>query len=335
MATLAEIRAKLKQQDSKNTGKTGDKAIFPFWNMNEGETTTFRFLPDGNESNDFFWQERLMIKLPFPGIKGDTDSRPCVVQVPCMEMYNETCPILSEVRGWFKDKSMEDMGRKYWKKRSYVFQGLVVDSSIKESAEETPENPIRRMIIGPQIYKIIYAGLLDPELEHLPTDYANGLDFRITKSSKGGFADYSGATWSRRERPLSDEETTAIEQYGLHDLSDFIPKKPTEVELKIITELFEASVDGELYDPDRWSNYFRPAGLSSATGDPNKGTDAKDAEPAKTEAATPATDTAAADSDEIPFEGGTTVTEKASEGESKGEGTQDILAMIRNRQKAD
>ena len=127
MATLAEIRAKLKEQDSRSGGSQssgGDNAIFPFWNMKEGESSTLRFLPDGDESNTFFWKERLMIKLPFAGVKGETDSRPVTVQVPCMEMYGKTCPVLTEVRPWFKDKSMEDMGRKYWKKKSYIFKVL-------------------------------------------------------------------------------------------------------------------------------------------------------------------------------------------------------------------
>ena len=143
MATLAEIRAKLKEQESRTGGSDnrsgGDNAIYPFWNLKEGQTSTVRFLPDGDENNTFFWQERLMIKLPFAGIKGETDSRPVQVQVPCMEMYGETCPVLSEVRGWFKDPKLEDMGRKYWKKRSYVFQGFVTDNQISE--DQTPENP--------------------------------------------------------------------------------------------------------------------------------------------------------------------------------------------------
>ncbi len=335
MASLAEIRAKLKAQENQNNSGGGDNAIFPFWNMKEGETSTFRFLPDGNESNDFFWVERLMIKLPFPGVKGQTDSRPTIVQVPCMEMYGETCPILSEVRGWFKDPSMEEMGKKYWKKRSYVFQGLVVDSALNE--ESLPENPIRRMIIGPQIYQIIYSGLLDPELEHLPTDYVNGLDFRITKTTKGQFADYSTSTWGRRERPLSDEENAAIEQHGLHNLSDFIPKQPGEVELKVISELFEASVDGEVYDPDKWSNYFRPAGMAKATGDPNK-TNTQEEKPKaskpapKVEAKEPAPKVEAKE-DEPPFDPDP---KPAAKEESSAEGgdAQDILAMIRSRQKS-
>ena len=192
MASLAEIRAKLKEQESRSGGNTsspGDNAIYPFWNIKEGESATLRFLPDGDESNTFFWKERLMIKLPFAGVKGETDSRPVQVQIPCMEMYGETCNILNEVRGWFKDPSLEDMGRKYWKKRSYVFQGFVTENPLSE--DRTPENPIRRFIIGPQIFQIIKQALMDPDMEELPTDYTAGVDFRLAKTTKGGYADYS------------------------------------------------------------------------------------------------------------------------------------------------
>ena len=212
MASLAEIRAKLKAAETRSEGNRtgGDNSIYPFWNLKEGQEATLRFLPDGNTDNTFFWVERAMIKLPFAGIKGESESKPTIVQVPCVEMYNDgtTCPILSEVRGWFKDPALEDMGRKYWKKRSYIFQGFVVEDGLKET--EKPENPIRRFIIGPQIYELIRAALVDPELEDLPTDFVNGIDFRMKKGSKGGYADYSTSTWSRRTRPLSDEETAAI-----------------------------------------------------------------------------------------------------------------------------
>jgi len=328
MATLAEIRAKLAEAQSKSTGQStggGDNAIYPHWNMQEGKEAVIRLLPDGNPNNTFFWVERAMIKLPFAGIKGETDSRPVQVQVPCVEMYNDgtACPILSEVRGWFKDKALEEMGRKYWKKRSYIFQGFVVEDPIRE--EKTPENPIRRFIIGPQIYQIIRSALMDPELEELPTDYMRGVDFRIAKTSKGGFADYSTSKWSRRERALSDLEKAALESHQLHNLSDFLPKKPTDVELKVMKEMFEASVDGEAYDLERWGQYFKPAGLGSATGDPNKAT---------SRAAAPAP---AADEDDAPFD--TTPAPRAEAapapaGDAGGASrAQDILAMIRNRQK--
>ncbi len=326
MASLAEIRAKLQAAQARTSGesKGGDNAIYPHWNMDENKEAVVRFLPDGDSNNTFFWVERAMIKLPFAGVKGQTDSRPVQVQVPCMEMWNETCPILTEVRGWFKDKSLEEMGRKYWKKRSYVFQGFVVDDPLKEDG--TPENPIRRFIIGPQIYQIIRSALMDPELEELPTDYLRGVDFRIAKTSKGGYADYSTSKWSRRERALSDQEKAAIDQFGLFNLKDFLPKKPTDVELKVIKEMFEASVDGEAYDMDRWGQYFKPAGMSAATGDPV-------ARPAGT---TPVTQASSAD-DDAPWEEPAPATKAApaapaASGESSSR-AQDILAMIRNRQK--
>ena len=331
MATLAEIRAKLQEAQGKSTGQStggGDNAIYPHWNMQEGKEATIRFLPDGNSNNTFFWVERAMIKLPFAGIKGETDSRPVQVQVPCVEMYgpNETCPILSEVRGWFKDKSLEEMGRKYWKKRSYIFQGFVVDDPLKEDAQ--PENPIRRFIIGPQIFTLIKGALMDPELEELPTDYLRGVDFKIAKTSKGGFADYSTSKWSRRERALTEIEQAAIAQHGLFNLSDFLPKKPTDVELKVMKEMFEASVDGEAYDPERWGQYFKPAGMGSATGDPV----AKAAAPAAAKAAPAHVE------EDLPFDPdpapvASAPAQAAPAGDGNASRAQDILAMIRNRQK--
>ncbi len=326
MATLAEIRAKLQEAQSKSTGQStggGDNAIYPHWNMQEGKEAVIRLLPDGNPNNTFFWVERAMIKLPFAGIKGETDSRPVQVQVPCVEMYNDgtACPILSEVRGWFKDKSLEEMGRKYWKKRSYIFQGFVVEDPIKE--DKIPENPIRRFIIGPQIYQIIRSALMDPELDELPTDYLKGLDFRIAKTSKGGFADYSTSKWSRRERALSDVEKAAIDTHGLFNLNDFLPKKPTDVELKVMKEMFEASVDGEAYDMERWGQYFKPAGMGQATGDPNK--------PAATTSAPAQVDDQV--DDEPAAVASASATPAASANTDGASKAQDILAMIRNRQK--
>jgi len=262
MASLAEIRAKLKSQEvNRSTSNTGgDNAIYPHWNIAEGSEAVIRFLPDKDTNNTFFWTERNMIKLPFAGIKGQTDSRPVTVQVPCMEMYGKTCPVLTEVRPWFKDKSMEDMGRKYWKKKSYIFQGFVVNNPLSE--DTTPENPIRRFIIGPQIFNIIRGALMDPEMEEMPTDYLKGVDFRVTKTTKGGYADYSTSKWSRRERPLDEAERAAIETHGLHNLGDFRPKEPTEAEVKIIAELFAKSVEGEAYDLEQYGQYFRPAGVA-------------------------------------------------------------------------
>jgi hypothetical protein len=220
------------------------------------------------------------------------------------------------------------MGRKYWKKRSYIFQGFVVEDPIRE--EKTPENPIRRFIIGPQIYQIIRSALMDPELEELPTDYMRGVDFRIAKTSKGGFADYSTSKWSRRERAISDADKAAIEQFGLHNLSDFLPKKPTDVELKVMKEMFEASVDGEAYDMDRWGQYFKPAGMGgggSATGAGKAAASTDDEEAGAYEApVAQSKPTVAAKPAELEAEA------DASSGSEASGRAADIIAMIRKRQ---
>ena len=331
MATLAEIRAKLQAQETRTTGGSGgDNAIYPHWNISEGSTATLRFLPDSNSSNTFFWAERAMIRLPFQGIKGQVDSKPITVQVPCMEMWEPvgSCPILSEVRPWFKDSSLEDMGRKYWKKKSYVFQGFVRENPLDE---ESPENPIRRFIMGPQLFNIIKASLMDPDMEELPTDYSKGIDFRVVKTSKGGYADYSTSNWARKESALTEAEQKAVDSYGLFDLNDFLPKKPSEAELGIIKQMFEDSVDGKAYDAEKFGQYFRPSGVQL----PDTG-NAKTVEPATAPAETnqtTATTTAPVETANTTEAVAETPVETPSADTSGGQRAEDILAMIRSRQK--
>ena len=168
---------------------------------------------------------------------------------------------------------------------------------------------------------------MDPEMEEMPTDYNAGLDFRIKKTSKGGFADYSTSGWARKESALTGEELAAVDTHGLHDLKAFLPNKPGNLELKVIAEMFEASVDGQAYDPDRWASYFKPAGMNFD----NAAAPAPQAAPAP--AAAPAAESAPFEADNVAT--AATVAETApaaapaADGGSKAE---DILAMIRARQ---
>lgn len=272
MASLAEIRARLAAQNNfskpQQSTSSGDKTTYPHWKMDEGKTAVIRFLPDATTDDytnreGYFWVERQMIKLPFNGVLGQPDMKRVVVQVPCVEMYGsdykDACPVHQELRGWYKDESLKEMANRYWKKRSYVFQGFVRQNPMTDDV--SPENPIRRFLISPQIFTIIKSSLLDPELENLPTDYMYGLDFYVKKTSKGGYADYSTSNWARRESALTDEEQAAIEKHGLFKLGDFMPKKPGDAELRIIKEMFEASIDNQAYDPSRWGSYYKPWGL--------------------------------------------------------------------------
>lgn len=261
--TLAAIRERLQQAEQKKTGY--DNALYPFWNAKNDTTSVIRLLPDGNPNNTFFWVEKLQIKLPFNGIKNG-DAKIVYVSVPCVEMfpreeYPSGCPILTEVRQWFKDTSLEEKAKKYWKKPSYIMQGFVRESALTD--EEVPENPIRRFAYNKQIFNNIKAGLMDPEMINVPTDYAHGTDFRIKKTAKGQYADYGTSSYARSESALTSVELEAIEKYHLNNLSDFLGKKPSADDMKVIKEMFEASVNGEEYDPEKWGNYYRPAGFKS------------------------------------------------------------------------
>ena len=329
MASLAEIRARIQAQENKTSNKgsntQSDNAVYPHWNMDEGSTATIRFLPDGDSKNDFFWVEKQIIKLPFNGVKGDANVKQVIVQVPCVEMYGESCPILAEVRPWYKDETLKEMANKYWKKRSYLFQGFVRQNPLGD--DKVPANPIRRFIISPQIIPIVKTSLMDPEILETPTDYMRGLDFNIKKTSKGGYADYSTSNFARRESALTEAELAAIEAHGLFDLKEFLPKKPTEAELRIIKEMFEASVDGQAFDNARWGQYYRPWGLEAPAGS------TADKQSASTETSAPATapvaeSTAPWDGDE-PSAVNQPVTVPTGTSSDKA---QDILAMIRARQ---
>jgi hypothetical protein len=329
MASLADIRARIAAQDNKSSNKgsntQADNSVYAHWNMDEGTTASIRFLPDGNSKNDFFWVEKQIIKLPFNGVKGDPNVKRVEVQVPCVEMYGDNCPILAEVRPWYKDETLKEMANKYWKKRSYLFQCFVRQNPLGD--DKTPVNPIRRFIISPQIIPIVKAGLMDPEIEELPTDFLRGLDFNIKKTSKGGYADYSTSNWARKESPLTEAEQAAIEAHGLFNLKDFLPKKPSEAELRIIKEMFEASVDGQPYDNERWGQYYRPWGIEAPAGTTAAQTKATADNSAPATAPVAATSNAPWDSDEAETSAPVSIPKTTSSDKA-----QDILAMIRARQ---
>jgi hypothetical protein len=221
------------------------------------------------------------------------------------------------------------MGRKYWKKKSYLFQGFVRENPLGD--DKTPNNPIRRFVISPQIFNLVKNALMDPDMESMPTDYEAGLDFTVKKTSKGGYADYSTSTWARKESALTADERAAVDSFGLFNLTDFLPKQPTDVELKVIKEMFEASVDGQAYDPDRWGAYYKPAGFAggnSASSDDDAAPAAKAAPVAKAVPAAAAAEDPPFDADDAPA-----ATAPVQETKPSNQRAEDILAMIRNRQK--
>lgn len=348
--TLKEIQAKLLAQQAtkdrvKSGGFAGDNAVYPFWNNPDNSIARLRLLPDGDETNDFFWLERLIIKLPFPGVKGSVDNKPVEVQVPSTDMWKaNTCPINAEIRPWWKDKSLEDMARKYYRKKSYVFQGFVPENPNKDDV--TPENPIRRFIINPSVFDRIKSILMVQDIEDSPVDYDKGLDFYLVKKQRGQYANYDESQWMRpgtmsiKTRPLDESERAAIDKFGLWNLGSFLPKKPDEEHLAAIMELFTASVNEELYDPERWGQFYRPNGMKLDNVENTEATGKTTVE-VKTPTASPvsaasilnrvkATTETTAKEESPPWEDKSTA--DAPVADKKAQSPDDIIAAIRRRQ---
>ena len=130
---------------------------------------------------------------------------------------------------------------------------------------------------------------------------------------------------SFRRRTISlASERAAIDSFGLFNLKDFLPKKPGETEVRIIKEMFEASVDGATYDSDRWGQYYKPPGAG------NSNPDADDTPAPAPRAAPKAVETTPPwnSEDDAPAASAPVTTDTAKPANPRAE---EILAMIRSR----
>jgi hypothetical protein len=284
---LEALRAALRADAEKKTGtrssSSGDNASYPFWDIPEKTSATLRFLPDADDSNPWFWVERQVIRLPFEGVVGGEypTTKKVFVTVPCVDMFGDTCPIIAETRPWWKDVNgqenpLKETARIYYKKRSFLAQGFVVDSPFTE--QNPPENPIRRFVLGPALLEKLKAGLADPDMEHHPTDYLNGCDFRVRKTKKGEFNNFDTSEWARRSRALTESERIAIEQYGLFNLKDFLGSRPDREGIEVIKAMFHASLNGDPFDTESFGKHYRAYG--------NRNDEANDVDVATTRATT-------------------------------------------------
>lgn len=261
MNKLDQLRQKLKEIENRKASANKSKTSsisYPFWDLAPGKSSTVRFLQDGDNDNAYFWVEKQMVKLTFPGVKGEVNTKEVSVEVPCIEMWNEKCPIMREIQPYWGTE-LEEVARKYWKKRTYYFQGVVIEDGVGET--EKPETIIRRFSFKKQIFDIIKASLTDPEMRNMPTDFENGTNFKIVATQNGKYSSYTTSNWSRYESPLDAEIVEQIQKEGLPKLSDCLPKRPSEEAVGIIYEMFQASLEGELYDPVRWGKFYKPYGL--------------------------------------------------------------------------
>lgn len=261
--TLEAIRAKLKAQNT-NVGNQpafnrGNDIIFPFWNAPDNSTSTIRFLPDGDENNTFFWVDKQSIKLTFDDPR-EANGKKYVV-LPSLTTWGEKCKLKERASEEYqKRKSAEKRGEEYevakgiWPKTTSIFQGIVIDTPIKEEVEL--DSPLRLFLLNGTLAKIVKDSLMDTELENHPCDAHNGHNFRIKKTKKGEYADYSTSGFAYKSSTIPEEIGEELEGKQLFNLTERLGEKPTPETHEKHLEILNAYIEGEDWN-EEWDDWVK------------------------------------------------------------------------------
>lgn len=208
--SLADLMGAFAQKTNSDSSPNATwKLFFPFWKADIGTTSRIRFLPDLDESNPMgFLVENLTHELVINGKKK---------VVACGKMYNERCPICELSQKYYDEKSPDynkDLGWKYYRKKNYIGQILVVDTPVEHNHEQM----VKLIEFGPKIFKQIQAAFQSGDLENPPYEFMGGHDFRINKTKSGEYADYGTSSFAPR---ASDVAADVIEQIELFELSKY------------------------------------------------------------------------------------------------------------------
>lgn len=202
---LSSLKDAFKQ---KATGGGGDqtwKLFYPFWKMPDDSVAVVRFLPDLDEENSLgFLVENLQHELTINGERK---------KVPCLTMHGESCPICELSRKHYDEKN-EELGKKYYRKKSYIGQVIVVESPIEHDGEQL----VKLIEFGPKIFKQIQSAFQSGDLEVAPFELKGGYNFRIKKTKSGQYADYGTSSFAPKQSDLDDE---IIEALTLFDLKQY------------------------------------------------------------------------------------------------------------------
>lgn len=255
---LLALRAKLKEQKAANETRGsggGDKRFYRFFDIPVDGSCTLRFLPDGNEKNAFFYKEKQMFSWEYAD--PDRPGQTVRINMPCRNMYEpRTCPVSQLIS---KQYETNDTAKKMWVNKKYIYQGFVRKSDLEEA--EVPENPIRLHELTKKLHGRITGALEDESeetgLPSYPVNYDNGLNFIIKKTKQGEHANYDSSQFSQKQTPLTEDEITAIEQFGLYDLNELLPPQPSEEQFALQVEMANALLDGEPWNKE-WETLWKP-----------------------------------------------------------------------------
>lgn len=252
---LEAMRQRIKSRSEKGKKGKGSADVFPFWNMEIGQASKVRLLPDANEDNpDMFFVTKREHKLK---IDGKTRT------VICRQTFGEKCPICDLSQKYYKagDKVK---GKYYWRDITHIARVLILDTPLEpdeESGMETYVGQVMKTQIAYQLMQKIDEQLTSQEdpLEALPWDIHNGYDFIIKKTKQGEHANYQvGSTFARSPSAIPAKYADNIE---LVDLSTYLPEDPGFDEVQALLNQHLASSNGD--DSDDEGDSEAPSGSTA------------------------------------------------------------------------
>jgi hypothetical protein len=290
-ADTAEAAMKTHQEGLKPQGRSN--LFYYYRKMEFNASCTLRFLPISTEvatSEDArkrFLLQKKVVRLRFdnPEVAGSK----VVIQIPAMQMYvggkTENDLVLKQAKALFDEsdrliksgqnergKAVREKASYHWTRGEAFAQGFVVRSPFTET--DPPENPIRVFELNKQIMNKINAACdpkADPELalRYWPVHGRLGSNFIIKKTHSGEWPSYTDSTFSNTPTPWTEEMKAAIDQHGLWQLEDFLPKRPTDDEYKHLAYIVEQSIAGVVeWNPD-WEDDLDTVKVYKTTEDGN------------------------------------------------------------------
>lgn len=204
--SLADLAAAFEQKTAGGGGDTRWRKFFPFWKAPKDSISVVRFLPDQDEDNPMgFLVENLTHELVVNG-KRET--------VACLKMFGEDCPICALSQKYYDEKDPEHneaLGKKYYRKKGYIGQVLVLETLVEHNAEEV----VKLIEFGPKIFKQIQSAFQSGDLENPPYELKGGYNFRIKKTQSGEYADYGTSSFSPKMTDVGDDVLEAITLFDL------------------------------------------------------------------------------------------------------------------------
>lgn len=237
---LDALKNAFSQKASGGGGDQSWKLFYPFWKMPDDSVSVIRFLPDLDEENSLgFLVENLVHELVINGERK---------KVPCLAMHGESCPICELSRKHYDEKN-EELGKKYYRKKSYIGQVIVVESPIDHD-----QNVLVKLIeFGPKIFKQIQSAFQSGDLENPPFDLEGGYNFRIKKTKSGQYADYGTSSFAPKQTTLGDDVTSEM---VLLDLKEYRAKY---VDRSTLEAMLIADQTGHSFRNDDGSEAAAPA----------------------------------------------------------------------------